>query len=460
MHFTLFIRESKSIFIFMSYRQNIFDKKRMFVLCATSVLIGFIAHLAGKILVMAIAFFTNLFWFQTLSTHRESLGLHQFSWPYIFVPVIGGLIIGFMARYINEGIRGHGLPEVMENILTKDSKIPRRMTILKPLASAISIGSGGPFGAEGPIIATGSSLGSFVGQYLYFRSYDRKILLAVGAAAGMTAVFGTPLAAVFICIELLLFEFSAKSFIPVLIGVSTAYSIRLASGHIEAEFPLGTTGPIVYGWNSFFYFVAGFLTGGMACLLTKTVFAIETFYKKLPVHWMWWPAIGGLVVGIGGFIDSRTLGVGYLNITEALQGKMLLMTALTLFALKFITWPFAIASETSGGTLAPLLIFGCSFGIIISHVGRYFFPEIGILPEVTALVCMSAMFSGATRAILTSTVFALEITGAHFDVAPLLLGNSAAYMCSLYFLKETIMTERIVRHGTSVPNEYFSVQNE
>jgi CIC family chloride channel protein len=440
------------------YKKIELDRKKMVILCLLSVCIGCLSTLVAKILLMAIAFFTNLFWFQTISTHRVELGSYHFSPAYIFIPVIGGFIIGIMARYGSKAIRGHGIPEVMENILTKESKIPRRMTLLKPLSAAISIGSGGPFGAEGPIIATGSSIGSWIGRHFYFNEYERKILLAVGATAGMTAIFGTPLAAVFICIELLLFEFSAKSFIPILIAVSTAQSIRLASGHTEAEFPIGHVTEIVSGWTSLFYFVAGAITGAISCVVSKLVFWIEDLFEKLPIHWMWWPMIGGLVVGVIGYLDPRSLGVGYVNITDALQGKLLLMPALTLFLYKFISWSIALGSGTSGGTLAPLLTFGSSLGIVLSYIGIYFFPEIGILPQITALVCMSSMFSGATRAVLTSTVFALEVTGAHFGVAPLLLGNSAAFLFSLFFLKETIMTEKIVRRGIHVPNDYFSVK--
>ncbi|MBC7713364.1 MAG: chloride channel protein [Rhizobacter sp.] len=441
------------------YKKNELNHKKMFVLCSMSIVIGALATLIAKILLMAIAFFTNLFWFQTISFEKVELVSHHFSPAYILIPVLGGLIVGIMARFGSQAIRGHGIPEVMENILTKESKIPRRMTLLKPLSAAIAIGSGGPFGAEGPIIATGSSVGSWIGRHFYFNEYERKILLATGAAAGMTAIFGTPLASVFICIELLLFEFSGSSFIPVLIAVSTAYSIRLATGHVHPEFPIGEIQESVNGWNSLFYFFAGAITGAVSCLVSKIVFAIEDSFEHLPVHWMWWPMIGGLAVGVIGFYDPRTLGVGYSNIINALQGKMFLIPALTLLILKFLSWSISLGSGTSGGTLAPLLTFGSSLGIVLSFIGIHFFPDIGITAQVTALVCMSSMFSGATRAVLTSTVFALEVTGAHFGIAPLLLGNSAAFLISLYFLKETIMTEKIARRGIHVPKDYYSVKN-
>lgn len=441
------------------YKKNELDKKKIIVLCLLAVIIGALATLIAKILLLSIAFFTNLFWFNQFSFKNVELVTHHFSPIYILVPVLGGLIIGLMARYGSHAIRGHGIPEVMENILTKESKIPRRMTILKPLSAAIAIGSGGPFGAEGPIIATGSSVGSWIGRHFYFTEYERKILLAMGAAAGMTAIFGTPIASVFICIELLLFEFSGTSFIPVIIAVSTAYSIRLATGHTTAEFPIGEIHESINGWNSLFYFTVGAITGAVSCVVSKIVFFIEDKFEHLPIHWMWWPMIGGLAVGVIGYYDPRTLGVGYSNIINALQGNTLLIPALTLFILKFLSWAISLGSGTSGGTLAPLLTFGSAIGIVLSFAGMHFFPNIGITAQVTALVCMSSMFSGATRAVLTSTVFALEVTGAHFGIAPLLLGNSAAFLFSLFFLKETIMTEKISRRGIHVPKDYYSVKN-
>ena len=441
------------------YKKNELDRKRISVICILAVLIGASATVIAKILLLSIAFFTNLFWFHEFSLKSVELVNHHFSPVYILVPVLGGLIVGLMARFGSQAIRGHGIPEVMENILTKESKIPRRMTFLKPLSAAIAIGSGGPFGAEGPIIATGSSVGSWIGRHFYFSEYERKILLATGAAAGMTAIFGTPMAAVFICIELLLFEFSGTSFIPVIIAVSTAYSIRLATGHTEAEFPIGQVHESINSLNSLFYFACGAISGAVACVVSKIVFYIEDKFEHLPIHWMWWPMIGGAAVGVIGYFEPRTLGVGYSNIITALQGNMLLVPAITLLVFKFLSWSISLGSGTSGGTLAPLLTFGSSLGVILSYVGMHFFPEIGITAQVTALVCMSSMFSGATRAILTSSVFALEVTGAHFGIAPLLLGNSAAFLFSLFFLKETIMTEKISRRGIHVPKDYYSVRS-
>lgn len=437
------------------YRNFEITRRKLWSLSVVGILLGAIATVVARVLLMSIAFFTNLFWFQKISFHEVELVQFPVELPHILIPVIGGIVIGLMAKYGSAGIRGHGIPEVMEKILVSKARIPRRITFLKPLSAALSIGSGGPFGAEGPIIATGSSLGSWIGRYKAFTEYDRKIILAAGAAAGMTAIFGTPLSAIFICIELLLFEFSPKSFVPVIMAVSSAYIFRILTGHGGAVFPVETITP-AYGWSAVFYFMAGAFSGALSCIVSKIVFWIEDLFEKFPIHWMWWPAIGGLAVGIIGYIEPRSLGVGYSNITDALQGKLLLYPALTLLLWKFLSWAIALGSGTSGGTLAPLLTFGSSLGVVLSYFGQHYFPELGISPEITALVCMSSMFSGATRAILTSTVFAIEATGAHFGMAPLLLGNGAAYLFSIMFMKETIMTEKIVRRGVKVPNEYFA----
>jgi CIC family chloride channel protein len=437
------------------YKNFELSRRKLWLLCLMGLVLGILSTVVAHLLLLSIAFFTNIFWFQRISFEEVELVNLNVRPIYILIPIIGGVLVGIIARFGSSAIRGHGIPEVMEKILIGQSRIPRRMTFLKPFSSALAIGSGGPFGAEGPIIATGASLGSWLGRHFLFSEYDRKILLSAGAAAGMTAIFGTPLSAVFICIELLLFEFSPKSFLPVIIAVSTAFIVRLATGHEGAVFPIGEIGP-TFGWSAIFYFIAGSISGLFACGISKIVFLIEDIFEKLPIHWMWWPAIGGLVVGVVGYIEPRSLGVGYSNITQALQGELLLIPALTLFFWKFISWSVALGSGTSGGTLAPLLTFGSALGVILSAVGNTLFPELGITTEVTALICMSSMFSGATRAVLTSTVFALEATGAHYGIGALLLGNGAAYLISILIMKETIMTEKIARRGIKVPNEYFA----
>ena len=444
------------------FLKNKIERRQLWLLCLASSLLGVIATFVAKLLIDGISFFSNLFYLHKISIaefHFTDITLSPWS---IVIPVIGGILVGIIARFGSAGIRGHGIPEAMEKVLYGDSRIPRRMTFLKPFASALAIGTGGPFGAEGPIIATGASLGSWLGRLKFFSktsSKDRKILLAAGAAAGMTAIFGTPLSAIFLCIELLLFEFSASTFVPVVVAVGVAYTIRLASGLTHPVFMMDII-PAELGYNMFYYFLVGAFTGGVACFVSKLVFWVEDQFEKLPIHWMYWPAIGGIVVGLVGYIEPRSLGVGYNNITTALHAKLLIGSALALFFWKLISWAIALGSGTSGGTLAPLLTFGSSLGLAIGFIGQALFPDLGIRSEVCALVGMSAMFAGATRAILTSTIFALESTGLGFGIAPLLLGNSAAYLISLVFMEETIMTEKLARKGKHVPSEYFHVKNK
>lgn len=359
-----------------------------------------------------------------------------------------------MALYGSKAIRGHGIPEAMEQILTNRSKIKPAITYLKPLSSAISIGTGGPFGAEGPIIATGGALGSTLGQLLRITDNERKILLAAGATAGMSAIFGSPVAAIFLAIELLLFEFSPRSFIPVALACITG-----AAGHhflFESEVVFPIQGTIQFPSNTalFIYSIMGVAIGLLSVLATKIVYLIEDGFEKLPIHWAWWPAIGGLGVGIVGFIAPRTLGVGYQNIIDVLSGTLSLSVLFSLCVLKFISWAIALGSGTSGGTLAPLMTIGGAAGALIGIQVIDWFPSAGVVLPLAALVGMSAMFAGASRAFLTSIVFALETTGQSNALLPLLAACTASYFISYFIMKNTIMTEKMARRGVSTPLSY------
>ena len=372
----------------------------------------------------------------------------------LLVPVIGGVIVGLMALYGSKAIRGHGIPEAMEQILTNQSKIKPTITYLKPISSAIAIGTGGPFGAEGPIIATGGALGSTFGQLLKITHNERKILLAAGATAGMAAVFGSPIAAIFLAIELLLFEFSPRSIIPVALACITG-----AAGHHFLFSPgpvFAITKFIEPPSNTalFAYSIMGITIGLLSVLVTKIVYLIEDGFEKLPIHWMWWPAIGGLVVGIIGYFSPRTLGVGYNNITDILSGNMPLQIVISLCIFKFISWAIALGSGTSGGTLAPLMTIGGASGVILGSAIIYFFPASGVTLSLAALVGMSALFAGASRALLTSIIFALEVTGQSNALLPLLAACTASYFVSFFMMESTIMTEKITRRGVKTPDSY------
>lgn len=430
------------------------DKKRLLTISLLTVLVAVAVSMVAKILVHLIDLITNISFFGEVSVAHLSPANNSLGWWVVVVPVIGGVIIGFMALYGSKAIRGHGIPEAMEQILVNQSKIKPSITYLKPLSSAISIGTGGPFGAEGPIIATGGALGSTVGQILKITHNERKILLAAGATAGMSAIFGSPIAAIFLAIELLLFEFSPRSIIPVALACITG-----AAGHYFLFEP----GPVfsfhrtidVPGDEALlFYSIMGIVIGILAILVTKSVYFIEDSFEKLPVHWMWWPALGGIAVGVVGYIAPRTLGVGYDNIVDILSGDLPIRFVLTLCLLKYLSWVIALGSGTSGGTLAPLLTIGGATGAVLGSVILYFFPASGITLSLAALVGMSAMFAGASRAFLTSVVFALETTGQSNALLPLLATCTASYFVSFFLMENTIMTEKIARRGVKTPHSY------
>jgi H+/Cl- antiporter ClcA len=372
----------------------------------------------------------------------------------IIIPAIGGFIVGLMALYGSKAIRGHGIPEAMEQILTNQSKIKPTITYLKPISSAIAIGSGGPFGAEGPIIATGGALGSMLGQVARISHNERKILLASGATAGMAAIFGTPIAGIFLAVELLLFEFSPRSIIPVALACITGaagHHFLFESGPV---FPVGHLIETPSNTALFVYSILGIVMGFISVFTTKIVYYIEDSFEKLPVHWMWFPAIGGLLVGIVGYFAPRTLGVGYENITDVLSGNLTFKVVFSLCIFKFISWAIALGSGTSGGTLAPLFTIGGAAGILLASGILHYFPQSGITLSLAALVAMAAMFAGASRALITSIIFALEATGQSNALLPLLAGCVGSYVVSFFLMENTIMTEKITRRGIKTPDSY------
>jgi chloride channel protein, CIC family len=430
------------------------DKKRILAISSLAIIIGIGMSFIAKLLVYLIDLITNISFYGNFSIEHSNPANNSLGAFVIIIPAIGGIIVGFMALYGSKAIRGHGIPEAMEQILTNQSKIKPAITYLKPLSAAISIGTGGPFGAEGPIIATGGALGSTIGQLLKITHNERKILLAAGATAGMSAIFGSPVAAIFLAIELLLFEFSPRSIIPVALACITG-----AAGHhllFEAGpvFPIKELIGMATNTALVSYCVMGVFVGLLSVLVTKIVYLIEDTFEKLPVHWMWWPAIGGLAVGLTGYFAPRTLGVGYNNIIDILSGSMSIQIVLTLCLMKFVSWAIALGSGTSGGTLAPLLTIGGATGALFGSIIIYFFPHSGVTLPLAALVGMSAMFAGASRALLTSIIFALETTGQTNALLPILAGSLTSFVVSFFMMENTIMTEKIARRGVKTPDSY------
>lgn len=426
---------------------------RVVYICLVSIGIAAVAGLVARGLTALIGLITNLSFYGRVSFAFSSpAGNHLGAWV-IVVPVIGGLIVGVMARYGSAAIRGHGIPEAMEQILFGESRIPARVTFLKPLSAAIAIGTGGPFGAEGPIIATGGAFGSLVGQFLKITVDERKTLLAAGAAAGMAATFGSPVSAVLLAVELLLFEYRPRSIIPVCLACATAQGVRIAFVGSAPIFPI----PDVvqpHGYALAVYIILGAIVGVASVYATRAIYAVEDAFERLPIHWMWWPAIGAVAVGVVGYFAPHTMGVGYDNIERIVSGQIVGSALLVLFLLKFVSWAISLGSGTSGGTLAPLFTIGGGLGSVLGGLAVRFFPGSGIDLRVAALVGMAAMFAGASRALLASIVFAFETTRQPLSLLPLLGGCTAAFLISSLMMRNTIMTEKIARRGARVPSEY------
>jgi CIC family chloride channel protein len=427
--------------------------RRVLYLCWLAFVLALIMGFVAKALVMCIGLITNLSFYGRFSFEFSSPADNQLGWYVTLIPVLGGLIVGLLARYGSVAIRGHGIPEAMEQVLENESRIPPKITFLKPLSAAIAIGTGGPFGAEGPIIATGGAMGSVLSQLLKTTPEERKILLTAGATAGMAAVFGSPVSAVMLAIELLLFEFSARSIIPVATACVTGAGIHvLLEGTAPMfSFPLL---PAPGGYSLLLYTLIGTLVGVLGVGASKIVYWVEDMFEKLPIHWMWWPALGGLAVGIIGYVAPLTLGVGYSNIQHVLEGSWTAKTLLLLCVMKFVSWAIALGSGTSGGTLAPLLTIGAAAGALSGIALNVYFPGAGISVGMAAVIGMAAMFAGASRALLTSIIFAFETTLQPLVLLPLLGGCTAAYLISFLLMRNTIMTEKIVRRGISVPDTY------
>jgi len=410
--------------------------------------IGVVSAYVALALLRLIGLFTNLFFFQSWGTNLISPAANHLGLWEVVVPIVGAFIIGIMARYGSEKIRGHGIPEAIEAILINGSKVEPKVALLKPISSAISIGSGGPFGAEGPIIMTGGAFGSMIAQLFRLSSSERKTLLVAGAAAGMSATFAAPVAAVLLAVELLLFEWKPRSLIPVALASVTAGAARRYILGLGPLFPVPSH-PVFIGPEGLLACVlVGLLAGVCSALLTGAVYASEDAFKRLPIHWMWWPMIGGLVIGLGGLIFPQALGVGYDTIGTLLQGSVPRTVILGILLVKSVIWAVSLGSGTSGGVLAPLLMVGGALGgleaMFLPNEGLGFWP----------LVSMGAVLGGTMRAPLTGVIFALELTHDINMLVPLLLAVTISYSFTVLLLRRSILTEKVARRGYHLSCEY------
>jgi H+/Cl- antiporter ClcA len=418
---------------------------RMLILAAMAIVAGTGGAFSAWALLKLIYFATNVFWYGNFSF--ENVGIaNRGPLLLVLIPVIGGLIVGLMARFGSDKIRGHGIPEAIETILFGESKLSMKVALLKPISSAVSIGSGGPFGAEGPIIMTGGAIGSLFAQFFRLSAAERKTLLVAGACAGMTGIFGTPFASIMLAVELLLFEWKPRSFVPVVVAVLVSLAWRSILLGASPLFPFGAVTPaglepvaIAAG--------IGLVTGLLAAILSFILYRNEDGFHRLPIHWMWWPANGAVVVGIGALFDARVLGAGYGSIQALLDGDLVVKTVLLLLVAKAVVWLVALGSGTSGGILAPLLILGGCAGFLI---GQYLPGD----PGFWAMIGMAGVMSGVMRAPMTGALFAAELTN-HLSALPeTIAAATAAYAVSVLIMKRSILTEKIARRGRHILREY------
>ncbi|MGN6155579.1 MAG: chloride channel protein [Sphingomicrobium sp.] len=418
---------------------------RMLILAAMAVVAGTGGAFSAWALLKLIALATNVFWYGNFSFAPATIA-DRGPLLLLLVPIAGGLIVGVMARYGSDKIRGHGIPEAIETILFGESRLSPKVAVLKPISSAVSIGSGGPFGAEGPIIMTGGAIGSLFAQLFRLSAAERKTLLVAGATAGMTGIFGTPFASIMLAVEVLLFEWKPRSFVPVVTAVLIALAWRpllVGSGPLfpfAAATPAGIE-PVAIAA------VLGVVMGLEAGLLSFVLYKIEDGFHALPIHWMWWPAIGAVAVGIGGILDARVLGAGYGSIQQLLDGNLVARAVLVLLVVKAVVWLIALGSGTSGGILAPLLILGGCAGFLI---GQYLPGD----PGFWAMIGMAGVMSGVMRAPMTGALFAAELTD-HLSALPeTIAAGAAAYAVSVLIMKRSILTEKIARRGRHILREY------
>jgi H+/Cl- antiporter ClcA/CBS domain-containing protein len=424
----------------------------LLVLTALAAVVGLVGGLAAWALVHLIALLTNLALFGRVDTELPSFAHLARGPALILVPVAGGLIVSLLARWSPE-IRGHGIPEAMEAVLTNQSRIRPRTAVAKPISAAIAIGTGGPFGAEGPIIVTGGALGSLIGQVVPTSPSERKILLACGAAAGMSATFGAPLAAVMLAIELLLFEFSTRAFIPLVVSSSLAAGVHSA---VFGTGPLFHVPPHDYtGLDKLpFYALLGLACGLLAALIDRGLFVVERGFRGLPVGEFWHPIIGAVAFGIVGLVVPRSLGVGYDAISDVLASRLALGTVAAIGLAKLLAWWVALASGTSGGTLAPLLLISGCFGTLVGEAVEHLAPGVQVAPGAFALVAMAATFGASVGATFTAIVFLFELTRDYQIILPLMLASVLAELLASAFLGDTLMTEKLTRRGVRVQGDY------
>lgn len=417
-----------------------------------ALLIGITGGFAAEGVVYSIKFINTLLYYGNFSAEYLEPSESRYGLLVILIPAAGGLVAGLMTFLVTKGSEGEEDSGDAERVLSKDNKSSAGISYFRPVTSIIAIGTGAPFGAEGPVMAAGSAIGSLFTRILRIGKGEGIILLAAGASAGLAGIFGSPFAAIFFSVELLLSEYSPRTLIPVTLASLAAAGVRITLHGTDPMFSIPGLAP-PSNISLSMYLLIGGLVGTASVLLTWSVYLTGRIFRKLSVHWRWWPAIGGLCVGMIGYYSPDTLGVGYSVIRDILSGEMLGTALILLFVLKAVSWSVSFGSTVTGGTIAPMFIVGGGLGVTVSGLISMHFPDAGLDPRMAGLVGMAAMFGGVSRAMLTSTVFAFETTLQAHALLPLLLGCTASYLISSLLTGRSIMTEKLVRKGLIVPKD-------
>ncbi|HEV2467725.1 MAG TPA: chloride channel protein [Candidatus Sulfotelmatobacter sp.] len=427
-------------------------RERLLVISLLGIGVGALGGFVAEALLRAINFLTDLFFFGQWSSAYLPPNTAPHHWWHLFLPAAGGLGVGLLVQYFSPEIKGDGIPEAMAVVLTKGSVVKPRVSFFKPLSAAITVGTGGPFGAEGPIIQTGAALGSIIGQMIPSSPAERRILLACGAAAGLAAVFKTPFAGVMMAIELLVFEFRARSFIPIALASATGTMVAMGFRGGLPVFPLQTN----YHFHAAelpFFVLLGVLCAGLAWLMTRALYICEEFFEEMKVWFPLIPALGGLFVGILGLFYPEVLGTGYAVIANILAVPQPLHHLVGIGVAKLASFAVALGSGASGGTFAPALMIGGSLGAAFGSLVHMVLPNSSAI-GIYGMVATAALFGSIYRATPSAILFMLEVTGAYNAFLPVFLVAVVADLAVHYFMRTTINTERLVRRGTLVPDAY------
>ncbi|HTW32158.1 MAG TPA: chloride channel protein [Candidatus Sulfotelmatobacter sp.] len=425
---------------------------RLLAISLLAIVVGALGGFVAEALLRTINFLTDLLFFGQWSTAYLPPNTAPHHWWFLFLPAAGGLGVGLLVQYFSPEVKGDGIPEAMAVVLTKGSIVKPRVGFFKPLSAAITVGTGGPFGAEGPIIQTGAALGSIIGQLIPSSPSERRILLACGAAAGLAGVFKTPFAGLMMAIELLVFEFRARSFIPIALASATGTMVAMGFRGAQPVFPLATNYQFHAGELPFFV-ILGIGCAGLAWAMTRALYLCEEFFEDLKIWFPLVPALGGLFVGILGLFYPQVLGTGYAVIADVLAVPQPLHKLVGIGLAKLAAFAVALGSGASGGTFAPALMIGGSLGAAYGSVVHLFLPHSSAI-GIYGMVATAALFGSIYRATPSAILFMLEVTGAYNAFLPVFLVAVVADLAVHYLMRHTINTERLVRRGTLVPDAY------